>query len=81
MNCSHFILKVARKLYSKAFPPKSVVIPKETNPEKASSVIYNLLASGKPCMVARFGSTELSAIVNYLGVSAEKHSAWKFIRA
>lgn len=80
MNCSHFILKVARKLYSKAFPPKSVVIPKETNPEKASSVIYNLLASGKPCMVARFGSTELSAIVNYLGVSAEKHSAWKFIR-
>lgn len=34
----------------------------------------------KPCMVTRFGAVEISALVNYLGVTSKnKHSAIKFI--
>lgn len=80
-NLSIFTLKTLRKLYAKAFggyqlPP----IQREEDPDKASEMIYNLLMSDKPCMIARFGSTELSALVNYLGVNSEHHSILKYIK-
>ena len=78
---SIFILKVLRKLYAKTFggyvlPP----LQREENIDKISEIIYDLLSSDKPCMIARFGSTELSAIVNYLGVNTPHHSICKFIK-
>lgn len=78
---SIFTLKVLRKLYAKAFgkyqlPP----LQREEDPDKASEMIYNLLASEQPCMIARFGATEISAIINYLGVNSECHSLGKFIK-
>lgn len=74
-------LKALRKLYAKTFggyqlPP----LQREEDPDKASEMIYNLLISDKPCMIARFGSTELSALVNYLGVNSKYHSALKYIK-
>lgn len=78
---SIFTLKALRKLYTKTFggyqlPP----LQREEDPDKASDMIYNLLMQDKPCMIARFGSTELSALVNYLGVNAPKHSIIKYIK-
>lgn len=78
---SIFTLKALRKLYTKTFggyqlPP----LQREEDPDKASDMIYNLLVQDKPCMIARFGSTELSALVNYLGVNAPKHSIIKYIK-
>lgn len=74
-------LKALRKLYSKLFGSKSSTYDRGiTNPDKASELIYNLLASGKPCMIARYGSTEMFAIINYLGVTAKHHSVWKYIQ-
>lgn len=75
------ILKVLRKLYTKAFgeyqlPPLQC----EKDPDKASEMIYNLLTNDKPCMIARFGSTEMSAIINYIGVNTKHHSIVKFIQ-
>lgn len=80
-NFSIFTLKALRKLYAKTFggyqlPP----LQREEDPEKASEMIYNLLSDDKPCMIARFGSTEMSAIINYLGVNSQQHSIWKFIQ-
>lgn len=80
-SLSIFILKVLRKLYAKAFggyqlPP----LQREEDPDKASEMIYNLLAINQPCMIARWGATEMSAIINYLGVNAECHSLGKFIK-
>lgn len=77
---SIFTLKVLRKLYAKVFgkyqlPP----LQREEDPDKASEMIYNLLSSDKPCMIARFGANELNAVVNYLGVNGEHHSMLKFI--
>lgn len=80
-SLSIFTLKVLRKLYGKAFgvyqlPPLQC----EKNPDKASEMIYNLLTNDKPCMIARFGSTEMSAIINYIGVNTKHHSIVKFIQ-
>lgn len=74
-------LKALRKLYAKAFigelPPYDRGV---TDFNQASELIYDLLLSGKPCMVARFGAFELNVVVNYCEVSREKHSMWDFIR-
>lgn len=74
-------LKVLRKIYGKLFATKSSTYDRGiTDPDKASELIYNLLASGKPCMIARYGSTEMFAITNYLGVIAKHHSVLKYIK-
>lgn len=74
-------LKALRKLYAKAFigelPPYDRGV---TDFNQASELIYNLLVSGKPCMVARFGSTELLALTNYLGVVEKHHSIGKYVQ-
>lgn len=74
----HFILKASRKIYSSIFPPKppSVDLP---SADEASDAIYQLLTTDKPCMVARFGSTELNATVNYIGVRDHHVKIWDFI--
>lgn len=80
-DLSIFTLKVLRKLYAKIFGCYRLPsLQREEDPDKASEMIYNLLSDDKPCMIARFGSTEMSAIINYLGVNSQQHSTWKFIR-
>lgn len=75
------MLKVLRKLYTKAFGHYHLsVLQREEDPDKVSELIHNLLASDKPCMIARFGSTELLALVNYLGVNSKQHSILDYIR-
>lgn len=44
----------------------------EKDAEKASAMIYDLLSTDKPCMIARFGATEIATLVNYLGVKQGK---------
>jgi hypothetical protein len=73
-------LKALRKIYSKLFGSQSSTYDRGiTDPDKASELIYNLLASGKPCMIARYGAFELASVVNYLGVKNAQHSCLKYI--
>lgn len=73
-------LKALRKIYGKLFGSKSSTYDRGiTDPDKASELIYNLLASGKPCMIARYGAFELASVVNYLGVKNTRHSCLKYI--
>lgn len=75
-----YILKALRKLYNKLFGLKSSTYDRGiTDPDKASEQIYNLLASGKPCMIARYGAFELATVINYLGVKNTQHSCLKYI--
>lgn len=75
-----YILKALRKIYGKLFKPESSTYDRGiTDPDKASELIYNLLASGKPCMVARYGAFELATVINYLGVKNAQHSCLKYI--
>lgn len=73
-------LKALRKIYSKLFSSKSSTYDRGiTDPDKASELIYNLLSSGKPCMIARYGAFELATVINYLGVKKAQHSCLKYI--
>jgi hypothetical protein len=46
----------------------------------ASQIIYDALTSDKPCMIARFGSTELACLMNYIGVTKEKNMFFSYFQ-
>lgn len=76
-----FTLKVLRKIYVKLLGKQELpFLSREENPDTASDMIYELLNSGEPCMIARYGSTELIAVVNYLGVKQKNRDALSYIR-
>jgi len=81
-NITILTLKVFRRLYAKCFGYKYKQLPimKEMDADKASDMIYDLLASDKPCMIARFGATELSCIRNYLSIKARDKNILKYIK-
>ena len=72
-------LKTLRKIYSKAFKIKNNKTLCEQDPEKAFGLIYNALLTDKPIMIARFGSTEMACLCNYVGVKQSDRNVFKFI--
>jgi hypothetical protein len=77
---SIYTLKVLCKIYTECFGTCMHNLPRETDPDKSSYMIYNLLASDKPCMIARFGSTEFCCLLNYISIHANDHSIIKYIK-
>lgn len=75
-------LKLMRKkIYPLFFKPASLpAIDYEKDPKKIQQMIFSLLQSSQPCMIARFGSTELLAVTNYLGIKNNPHSPLKYIK-
>jgi hypothetical protein len=75
------ILKSLRKAYQVVFETE-----KRKNPEciqdaeLASDVIYEILLTDKPCMIARFGSTELTCLMNFTGVKNDKNKYISYIQ-
>jgi hypothetical protein len=51
-----------------------------SNKEYANDLIYKQLMNKEPCMIARFGSTEMNCIVNYLGVKNKNKNYLGFIK-
>lgn len=77
---SQYILLGLRKAFNKLFKPHQSMPACELDPNKANAIIYKMLADNKTCMITRFGAVEISALVNYIGVTGlEKHSLLKFI--
>lgn len=74
-----FFLKSIRKLYQLIFPREYKAAVVENNPDKTSEMIYELLSTDKPCMVARYGGFELLTVVNYLGIKDTKSNYWNYI--
>ncbi len=79
----HFIKKKIKRTlgiekYSSQRIVKSNYFGKKIhNIQEGNKVIYNLLQNEKPCMIARFGSTELSCIINYEREEGKKW--WDFV--
>lgn len=76
----HFILKALQKVYIRIGKNNLIIPLKENNPDKVSQLIYDKLMSDDPCMIARFGSTELNAITNYRGIKQYKNHYIDFIK-
>lgn len=80
MNPFYIILKALRKVFLKCFGEAREQSQKViSNPDEASEQIYQMLIGDDPCMIARYGSTELTCIVNYLNVRQSKKNALKYV--
>lgn len=55
-----------RNFRDQIFGEKRRYLSCEHDPNKAADIIIKLLESPNPCMIARFGSTELYCLTNYL---------------
>lgn len=78
---NHLILKILHKIASKFHTSK---LQKEelhyiNDANLAAKNIVNLLLSEKPCMIARFGSIELTVIVRYLSMLKYKSKYMSYI--
>ncbi|SHM78530.1 hypothetical protein [Fibrobacter sp. UWB7] len=63
------VLKTLHRAFCKlCVPPRDSTRNCIIDPELASKRIYNLLESDKPCLVCRYGSTELNCLLNYISV-------------
>ena len=47
--------------------------------QEASDKVYSLLTGNAPCMIARYGSTELLCLSNYLGIRQGPKNFFRFI--
>ena len=67
MMCQYIyaILKFLSNIYVSLFYKTNRISFSEQALNRSQQIIFNLLSSGKPCMIARFGSIELDNAVNY----------------
>lgn len=76
MNVADIIIRSLKKGYRlvthKHFYPPECDCDRQSSNDK----IYTLLSTGEPCMISRFGTTEINCINNYLCI----HSSRPFIR-
>ena len=78
MRIKDLIIRILRKVYRgitrKQFLPPMCDCDRQSSNDK----IFKILASGKPCMVARFGTTEINCINNYLTVNSSRSFLAKY---
>lgn len=70
MNIEKYILKGLKKSIPESLKQSIKKPDCEQDPNKSGQLIYNILAGNNPCMISRFGSTELSCLSNYLSVQS-----------
>lgn len=63
------VLKTLHRVFCKlCVPPRDSTRNCIIDPEFVSKKIYDLLESDKPCLICRYGSTELNCLLNYISV-------------
>lgn len=78
-NIYYFILDVCRNIIAKKILHKLDIPKRIMDIEESSKIIYDTLNSDKPCMITRFGSTELNEITSYIGFKYYKGYIWGYI--
>lgn len=76
-----FTTKSIRKIYKYLICFDVVEKPKcIQDADIAHQLIFEALTSDQPCMIARFGSTELTCYMNYIGVKNFKNNYFSYIK-
>lgn len=74
-------LKSIRRIYQTLFiNTKEVKSECIQDADIASKIIYDALIADEPCMIARFGSTELACLINYVGVTQDRNKYVGYIK-
>lgn len=72
MKPHDYLIRGLKKVY-RAISRKKFLNPAcDMNRQSANDKIYSLLTANTPCMISRFGTTELNCINNYLCVKSKK---------
>ena len=82
MKVKDIIIRIVRKTYRIITRRKFYAPECDCDRQSSNDRIYELLASGKPCMIARFGTTEINCINNYLCVHSRRSyfsRIWEYI--
>lgn len=82
MKFKIFSLVILKKGFRTFFNKKFINPECDYNRQSANDKIYNLLVSESPCMIARFGTTELITVNNYLCIKQDKpflNKIWNYI--
>jgi hypothetical protein len=79
MSIIIFLLKLLRKGYQITFKKIQKQIPEYKNyvqlyDQEANDYIRNLLLDNRPCMISKFGSVELNALIQYQSIKQKKYS-------
>ncbi len=78
---SIFSLKILRKAYSNIPNSKFANKPGcEQDIDKAAQIIFNALLSDKSYMIARFGSTEMACLGNYIGIKSHRNRIFDYVK-
>lgn len=74
------IIKNIAKINQRIFHTGEVpLFPRIQDPDKVSNIIRDVLSNESPCMIARYGATELMCIINYLGVKKGKPNLLRYL--
>lgn len=82
MEFRDYIIRGLKLLYRKVTGKKFLNPDCDCDRQSSNDKIYNLLSSGKPCMISRFGTTEINCINNYLCVHRHRpfiEKCWDYI--
>lgn len=66
MYLKDYIVRILKHGYRKLAGKKFLNPECDCDRQSSNDSIYDLLSSGKPCMIARFGTTEINCVNNYL---------------
>ena len=80
MKIKDLIIKGCRKIYRKTFKPEFIDPACEFDRSISNKYIYDLLVSDKPCMICRYGTTEIGIVTNYLSVHSKESRIKKYIK-
>ncbi len=75
----HKGLTACRRIYTRTLYRHYNPLHYERDADVAGRHIFDLLQSGRPCMIARFGANELTTVFNYLGITEHRGEAWGYI--
>lgn len=72
MEKKDYVIRFLKHVYRIVFHKKFLSPECDCDRQSSNDKIYALLNSGKPCMISRFGTTEINCINNYLCVKSHK---------
>ena len=77
---SIFLLKCLSHGYSRFWRPTIKTDYNTLGRKEGNELLYKILSSDRPCMIARYGANEINCISNYLAIKNNDHNIWKIIK-
>lgn len=78
-NPYQLLLIATRKLIAKKILHNLEIPERIFDANIANNIIFNALLNDKPCMISRFGSTEINTVASYIGYKYNKGDAIGYI--